>query len=450
MRKIPLLSILTLILTACAQVITPTPSDPTTGHAGRTTTVAVENTPVPPTAMYTPTPIPTLKSEDLPEEEPPARAVFEFPKTDWSKRAVTFSEILSGGPPKDGIPAIDRPQYVSIAEADDWLGDQEPVVLLEVNGRARAYPLQILTWHEIVNDTLGGVPVAVTFCPLCNTAIAFEGRIDDTWPSFGTTGRLRYSNLVMYDRQTETWWQQATGEAIVGEHTGRRLTTLPATIVGWEMFKTAHPESDVLSRDTGHNRSYGRNPYAGYDDVNRSPFLYIGPETSDRLLPMARVATVELNGEAVAYPYAVMERARVVNDSAGGTPLVVFWQPGTASALDSSAIAEGRDVGTVNTFSRELEGRTLTFRFEDGRFLDEETGSVWTVLGRAVDGPLAESQLQPVVHINHFWFSWAAFRPETRVYQLERAGSTGSDPTPMPPAVGVGLGLPLSSSGEWS
>jgi hypothetical protein len=379
--------------------------------------------------MPTPTPVPTLKPEDVPDEEPPARAVREFPRTNFDKRAVPFSDILSGGPPKDGIPAIDRPKYVSIAEADEWLGEQEPVILLEVDGRARAYPLQILTWHEIVNDTLGGVPVAVTFCPLCNTAIAFESRINDVRLSFGTTGRLRYSNLVMYDRQTETWWQQATGEAIIGEHTGYRLKALPAAIVGWEAFRAAYPEGDVLSRDTGHSRTYGRNPYAGYDDVNRSPFLYAGPETPDQLLPMARVATVELNGEAVAYPYATLEQAHVANDVAGGTPLVVFWQPGTASALDSGVIAEGRDVGTVNTFSRELGGRTLTFVSEGERFLDNETGSEWTVLGRAVVGPLAGNQLEPVVHINHFWFSWAAFRPETRVYQLEQAESTGSEPT---------------------
>jgi hypothetical protein len=432
-----MLTILTLTLMACARVITPAPGHLATDPADPAATVTAENTPVPPATVPTPTPIPTVKAEELSEEKPPARLVYEFPKTDFGRRAVPFSEILSGGPPKDGIPAIDQPRYVSIAEADDWLSDQEPVILLEVNGQVRAYPLQILTWHEIVNDALGGVPVAVTFCPLCNTAIAFEGRIDNTHLTFGTTGRLRYSNLVMYDRQTETWWQQATGEAIIGEHTGRRLTALPATIVGWETFKAAHPEGDVLSRDTGHSRSYGRNPYAGYDDVDRSPFLYVGPETPDRLLPMARVATVELNGEAVAYPYDVMERARVVNDSAGGTPLVVFWQPGTASALDSSVIAEGRDVGTVNTFARELDGRTLTFRFEDDRFLDEETGSEWTVLGQAVDGPLAGSQLEPVVHINHFWFSWAAFRPETRVYRLQEAGSNGSDPTPPPAAVGV-------------
>jgi thiol-disulfide isomerase/thioredoxin len=223
----------------------------------------------------------------------------------------------------------------------------------------------------------------------------------------------------MYDRRTETWWQQATGEAVAGEHTGKQLEFLPAAIISWEAFVAAHPEADVLSRDTGYSRSYGRNPYAGYDDVDRTPFLYDGPRTPGLLLPMERVATVEWNGEAVAYPYAEMERIHAANDAVGGSPIVVLWEAGTASALDAGAVAQGRDVGTVNTFSRELDGRTLTFDYDGERIVDEETGSEWNVLGRALSGPLAGKALTPVVNVNHFWFSWAAFRPETRVYRAE-------------------------------
>jgi hypothetical protein len=181
--------------------------------------------------------------------------------------------------------------------------------LVQVDGDARAYPLQILTWHEIVNDTVGGLPLTVTFCPLCNTAIAFERTLDGRVLDFGTTGRLRFSNLLMYDRQTESWWQQAGGDAIAGELAGRTLTFYPATIVGWDEFKTAHPEGQVLSRETGFGRSYGRNPYIGYDDINSSPFLFRGPDTPDALPPMARVLTVDLNGAAVAYPYDVLAEA---------------------------------------------------------------------------------------------------------------------------------------------
>ncbi len=349
------------------------------------------------------------------DESPPSGAEREF-TTDFSKHSISFGEILSGGPPKDGIPALDAPQFVSIAEADAWLKPVEPVILFEIDTDVRAYPMQILMWHEIANDVVGGIPVVVTFCPLCNTAVAFDRRLGGKTFDFGTSGRLRNSNLIMYDRQTETWWQQATGEGIIGELTGKQLKFLPAMIVSWEEFKTAHPDGKVLTRETGHARDYGRNPYFGYDDINKSPFLYRG-ETDGRLLPMARVVTVELNGEAAAYPYEILENVHVVNDTVGETPIAVFWKAGTASALDASQIAQGRDVGAVNTYARDVNGQMLTFSYQDGHLVDEHTGSTWNVFGEAVSGDLKGQRLQPVVNINHFWFSWAAFRPETRVYK---------------------------------
>jgi hypothetical protein len=360
----------------------------------------------------TPTVAPTLP----PDEPPPAGAQYEF-STDFSRHSVSYGEILSGGPPKDGIPAIDDPQFVPVAEADAWLKPVEPVILFQVGDDARAYPIQILMWHEIVNDLVGGVPVVVTFCPLCNTAIAFERTVDGRVLNFGTTGRLRYSNLIMYDRPTESWWQQANGEAIAGELTGKRLAFRPASIIAWADFKSAFPTGTVLSRDTGYQRLYGSNPYAGYDDVNNPPFLYRGPETPGALPPVARVLTIDRDGEAAAYPYDVLKEVRVVNDSVGGTAVVVMWAAGTASALDSNTVAGGRDVGAASAFARELDGRTLTFSFDAQRIVDDETGSEWSVLGQAIGGELAGKALTPVVAINHFWFSWAAFRPETRIYQ---------------------------------
>jgi hypothetical protein len=349
-------------------------------------------------------------------ESPPSGATDSF-NTDFDNHTISYEDILSGGPPKDGIPAIDNPQYVSVEEADKWLQSQEPVILLVVGGEARAYPLQILMWHEIVNDVVAGEPVTVTFCPLCNTAIAFDRKFDGQILDFGTTGRLRFSNLIMYDRQSETWWQQATGEGIAGKYAGQQLTFIPASIISWEDYKTANPGGLVLSRETGFSRSYGRNPYAGYDDINNSPFLYRGEPTPGQLLPMARVLTVDLNGESVAYPFEVLQEVNVVNDNIAGEPILVFWESGTASALDSGDVATGRDVGAASTFSSVLDGETLTFTLDGDNIIDEQTGSVWNVLGQALEGELAGSQLEPVVSINHFWFSWAAFRPETRVYQ---------------------------------
>ncbi len=352
----------------------------------------------------------------LSEEPPPRGAALEF-STDFSKHTVPYSEILSGGPPKDGIPAIDEPVFVDVREANNWLRPREPVILVEVGQKARAYPLQILIWHEIVNDTLGDLPLAVTFCPLCNTAIAFERTFDGQVLDFGTTGRLRYSNLIMYDRQTETWWQQANGEAIAGQYAGSQLEFYPAVIISWQEFMDAHPDGSVLSRETGFSRSYGQNPYTGYDDVNKPPFLYDGPQTPGVLPPMARVLTVDLNGNAVAYPYETLEEVQIVNDIVGGQPIAVFWAEGTASALDTGSIAGGRDVGSAAAYSRVLGELVLTFEIVNGQILDRESGSKWNVLGHAVTGELMGKRLEPVVAINHFWFSWAAFKPQTRVYQ---------------------------------
>jgi thiol-disulfide isomerase/thioredoxin len=426
------IGLLALALSACG----PTLSLPPAGAEGDATQVpasptATEVLTPEAEASATPSPsaIPTTPPTLLPEESPPVGAESQF-STDFSKHSVPYSEILSGGPPKDGIPAIDEPQFVSVEEADGWLEPQEPVVLAQVGDDARAYPIQIFMWHEIVNDTIGGVPVTVTFCPLCNTGVAFERTFDGQVLDFGTTGRLRFSNLIMYDRQTETWWQQATGEGIAGEFAGRQLTFVPASMISWADFKATYPDGTVLSRETGYSRDYGRNPYTGYDDVNRSPFLYVGPETPGTLPPMARVVTVDLNGEAVGYPYDVLQEVHVVNDTVGGVPIVVLWAPGTASALDAGSVAGGEDVGAATTFSRELDGQTLTFVFDGDRIVDEQTGTEWDVLGQAVSGPLAGSQLTPVVSINHFWFSWVAFRPETRVYSADQGTSAAPSPVP--------------------
>ncbi len=371
----------------------------------------------PPAGAPAPGPAASRPSPALdPDEPPPAGAESEF-STDFRLHSVPYSEILSGGPPKDGIPALDAPRFVSVEEADAWLEDREPVIFFQLGADARAYPLQIFLWHEIVNDVVDGVPVAVTFCPLCNSAVAFRRIVDGQTLDFGATGRLRFSNLVMYDRQTETWWQQATGEAIAGALTGTRLEPLPAAIVSWQEFKRANPQGRVLSRETGFSRPYGNNPYGGYDDIDKSPFLYRGPQTPGQLPPMARVLTIDHNGEAAAYPYEALAQADAVNDTVGGDPVAVFWQAGTASALDAGSVAAGRDVGSAAAYLRRVEGRALTFAPAGKGFTDSETGSLWNLLGEALSGPLAGTRLEAVVSVNHFWFSWAAFRPETRIWE---------------------------------
>lgn len=340
-------------------------------------------------------------------------------ETDFSQHSVPLAEFVGGGPPKDGIPSIDEPKFVSTAEADQFLEPREPVAVVELDGAARAYPIQILTWHEIVNDRIGGQPIAVTYCPLCNSTVAFRREVNGEAVEFGTTGMLRNSDLVMYDRRTESWWQQITAEAVVGELAGEKLEVVSSQILSWEGFRRAHPDGEVLSRDTGSRRDYGESPYAGYDaDPDSAPFLLEG-EPDRSLPPKERVAAVQTGeGSAVVYPFSRLRAEAPINDELAGDPIVVFFDPDVASALDSPQISEGRSVGSAAVFKRTVGGRTLTFDAgaEDGRFRDRETGSSWDLSGRAVTGRLQGAQLDRVPHDDQFWFALAAFfdQPEIR------------------------------------
>ena len=337
-------------------------------------------------------------------------------ETDFSLHTVPYDSIMSGGPPRDGIPPIDAPTFVTFTEADEFLDPLEPVVSFVHEGNARAYPLQIMTWHEIVNDEVGGIPVVVTFCPLCNSAIVFHRELDGDIYTFGTTGKLRNSDLIMWDRQTESWWQQLTGEAIVGELAGRKLTFLPAAIISWNDFKAIYPDGKVLSKKTGYLRNYGANPYTGYDRVDQPPFLYSG-ELDDRLQPKERVLTVNIGETHAAFPFSVLETELVVNHNVGGVDLVALFKPGVRSALDKGMIRSGRQIGAAGLFRAELDGEKLMFRSDGGRFVDTGTGSVWNIRGEAVEGPLKGKTLTPVPHTNSFWFAVAAFRPDTGIYR---------------------------------
>lgn len=339
------------------------------------------------------------------------RFTIEDWETNFCLHSVPYKEITSGGPPPDGIPALDDPKFEIVPEADSWLDKREPVIFFQEGQDIRAYPLQILIWHEIVNDVVGERPVVITFCPLCNSALVFERpRLNGDLMTFGTSGNLRNSDLVMYDRQTESWWQQFSGEAIVGDLTGTQLKFLPASIISWADFKSQFPDGRVLSRDTGFNRQYGSNPYMGYDDINQSPFLYSGP-LDDRLLPMERVLGVLLFGETgVAYPFTRLREEQVINDQIAETPIVAFWKSGTASALDSTAIATGQDIGSTGVFIRMVDDQILRFAsYGDGTFVDQQTGSIWNWAGVAEEGPLQGTQLVALPHYDTFWFAWAAF-----------------------------------------
>lgn len=351
-------------------------------------------------------------------QEQTADENWDYPewKTNISKRSINLKDLISPGVRKDGIPSIDRPRFVTITQARKWLSADEPVIALQVGGVSRAYPLQILIWHEVVNDVIGKIPVIVTFCSICNSGIVFNRNLDNRTLSFGIAGFVHGANMVMYDRETESWWQQFTGEAVVGDLTGKKLDRLPAQLISFEQFSSAFPRGEVLSQQTGYRRDYGRNPHIRYDNTERSPSHFRGkPDT--RLIPMEKVIGIEVGNKAKAYPYSISRERRVIYDRIGSQEIVVFHSDGALSALDAEDMKKSRQVGSTGVFDPVIDRRRLNFRYEDGLFIDAETGSRWNILGKAVSGRLHGRSLKRIQHGDYFAFAWLAFKPETEIFK---------------------------------
>ncbi|MBL1215702.1 MAG: DUF3179 domain-containing protein [Ignavibacteriae bacterium] len=335
--------------------------------------------------------------------------------TNFDKTKIDLKELRSGGPPKDGIPAIMNPKFVDPHEADDWLADIEPVIALEINGEAKAYPLQILIWHEIVNDKLSDTLVTVTFCPLCYSALVFNRRTKGMENMFGVSGLLRNSDMVMYDQITESFWQQFTGEAIVGEMLGEQLELIPSQIISFQQFKNNYPNGKVLSNETGFKREYGLNPYIGYDHIDQTPFMFDGPD-DDRLKPNEKVIAVKLPEVSIAYPYSITEDKNVINDDPGSYKIAVFHSSGAVSALDERIIEDSKATGSTGVFNRIIDNDTLNFSYSEGWFFDDKTNSKWTITGKAIEGKYKGKKLERIPHGDYFAFAWLVFRPETKIY----------------------------------
>lgn len=329
---------------------------------------------------------------------------------------IPLDRIRSGGPPPDGIPPIDAPTFITIDEVD-WLQPDEPVISLVIEGDVRAYPIQILMWHEIVNDEVGGAPVTVAYCPLCNSALAYDRRLGDLVLDFGTSGELYNSSLVMYDRQTESLWTHFDAKAVVGHLTGHRLTTYSIQTVSWDQFTTAHPDGLVLSRDTGFGRSYGRNPYVGYDTPDERPFLFDGDQ-DDRLAWKERVIVVrDADEPAVVLRLTETFESGAIAFEAHGRELVAVVQPGTSSPLSAATTFGAYDQGSANVFVASLDGAAVDLsRTDDGTFSDSVSGIEFDVFGRALDG--SDARLESVEHLDTFWFAIAAFEPDSRIIEI--------------------------------
>lgn len=324
---------------------------------------------------------------------------------DGTRHLIPLDAIRNGGPPKDGIPSIDAPRF---AGADTWekLGynGENLVIGVEVNGVRRAYPFQVIVWHEIVNDVVDGKPLLISYCPLCGTGIVFEPEVDGEAVEFGVSGQLYNSDLLMYDRKTDSLWSQVTGTAVVGEATGAVLSLYPSEIMTWDDWQATYPDSEVLTTDTGHTRNYATDPYGDYYEDGDLWFPVSGLDA--RLPVKERITGVEIDGTAYgAYPDTAVLEHGPVNDTLGDMPLLVVADPDAGN--------------TVRVFERQVEGLTLTFQVSDdgASLVDDETGSHWSFAGEATAGDLAGSRLPEVIPVKGFWFAWFAFHQDTKLWQ---------------------------------
>ncbi len=323
-------------------------------------------------------------------------------ETSSVKHSVPLEDIFTGNPVKDGIPSIDDPSYDSIAEADQYLSDDGFGLAVEVNGRHRFYPYQILVWHEIVNETFGDESLLVTYCPLCFTGIVFEREIENEIYEFGTSGKLYNSNLLMYDRTTDSLWSQALGESVVGNLTGTELVLYPSLTITWDEFKKSFSGGSVLSRDTGFERNYTNDPYPGY--YTNASIKFPISHKDDRLHPKTIVFGMDLGDGQAAYPIESVESVGVINEEVAGKDVVVFWDD---------------DLQTVRGYFAQIDEQVLTFDKENGILVDRETKSRWNTNGEAFGGELLGSQLELAPLENHFWFSWFTTHPDTKLFNIE-------------------------------
>jgi hypothetical protein len=316
------------------------------------------------------------------------------------KHIVPLDQIVSGGPPPDGIPSIDSPKFVSVDDGNKFLKDSDKVLGININSDIRVYPLQILVWHEIVNDNVGGIPVAVTYCPLCFSNQVFKRTLNQTVLEFGTSGKLYNSNLVMYDRTSKSLWSQALGEGILGKYAGIKLDRIPFDVVYWKDWKQLYPNSKVLSRDTGSDRPYGADPYGDY--YTNPEILFPISNKDDRLGLKEVVVGFENGGINKAYSVQAVQKQKVINDQINNKSIALF----SLYPL------------MVRVFDPKQNGQTLIFIYnsKNNTFIDKQTGSQWDFEGKSIEGTMRGKQLLRLPFDEGFWFEWTAFHPGTKIY----------------------------------
>jgi hypothetical protein len=330
--------------------------------------------------------------------------------------------------PRGSFIVLNNPNFVGKEEGLNSFFSKEPVLSVEINGVAKAYPLNMLSIHEIANDTLAGIPILATFCPLCNAGIVYDRRLKhkdkEYLFDFEVSGMLRKSDMVMADKQTETWWQQLEGKGIVGTLAGAELSVIPSLVISVEEFFNRYPDGRILSKETGISDAeagYGINYYKNYDDPDNKPYeRFFSPDDIDPRLPaMERIVDIRSRGEFKVYPFSAVEKYGVINDVFNEKSVVLFYQPGTISVLDEKDIKDSKDIGMVTVFNPFIYDQLLKFKKAENKFVDELTNSVWDITGRCIEGKLKGKELRIEPHGNHFAFAWLAFHPETKIYGIE-------------------------------
>jgi len=336
---------------------------------------------------------------------------------DTTKKIIKLDE-LTALLKKNAISPVNDPVFITNSAAKKTLFQGQPVIAVEISGQSKCYPLNVLSYHEIVNDTLGGMQITVAYCPLCNTASVFNRELKFNNKKytlkFGTSGMLRMSNLVMWDEQTETWWQHITGEGIVGELAGTKLEALPAKIFSLGNYVKYFPDGVTLMPNDGPN--YEKNNYVKYDSPdNTIPFLFSG-KIDNRLLAMEYVIGVEKGDKQKVFPLSALRQAGVINSNIGEENIVLFYTPDMVSNLDTKDIKQGRKIGSGTVFRSLVDDMELSFISKGRVISDIETGSVWNFMGECVSGKMKGEKLTPVNYTLDFAFAYLAFYPEAVVY----------------------------------
>lgn len=338
-------------------------------------------------------------------------------KTDTTIHSVPLSEIQILLP-KGSFPTLDYPNFVGKTEGLKAFYSKEPVIVVSDGNNAKAYSLNILTMHEIANDELSGKPILVTYCPLCNSSIVYNRLVNSDTLEFEASGMLRNSDMVMLDRKTESLWQQIMGTGIVGHYNKTELEVIPSIVISVEDFFARYPAGKIMSTKTGSGKSYGTNPYVGYDSKSKPIGKFFDSEHLDKRLPaMERVIDIKNGDDYKVYTFTDASAAGVINDVFKTSSVVIFHQAGTVSVLDKKQIAASKDVGTATVFNAELGENKYHFSKKGNYFFDKETNSKWDITGRCLLGKSKGKQLFIEPHGSHFAFAWLAFYPNTKIYK---------------------------------